>query len=75
MEESRALFNKALNSNDNQNFKNSVWGMINAYSDYITHREPARRTETGTENRFMSVTFDPSLMQNFIRIVQSKIAA
>ena len=75
MEESRTLFNKALNSNDNQNFKNSVWGMINAYSDYITHREPVRRTETGTENRFMSVTFDPSLMQNFIKIVQSKIAA
>lgn len=75
MEESRALFNKALNSNDNQNFKNSVWGMINAYSDYITHREPERRTETGPENRFMSVTFDPSLMQNFIKIVQSKIAA
>lgn len=75
MEESRALFNKALNSNDNQNFKNSVWGMINAYSDYITHREPARKTETGTENRFMSVTFDPALMNNFIQLVQSKIAA
>lgn len=75
MEESRALFNKALNSNDNQNFKNSVWGMINAYSDYITHREPARQTSTAAENRFMSVTFDPALMNNFIQLVQSKIAA
>jgi len=75
VEESRALFNKALNSNDNQNFKNSVWGMINAYSDYITHREPVRRTETATENRFMNVTFDPKVMQTFINLVQSKIAA
>lgn len=75
MEESRHLFNKALNANDNQNFKNSVWGMINAYSDYITHREPARRTETANENRFMSVTFDPSIMNSFIQLVQSKIAA
>ena len=75
MEESKRLFNKALNSNDNQNFKNSVWGLINAYSDYITHREPQRRTETATENRFMTVTFDPSLMSNFIKLVESKIVA
>ena len=75
MEELRHLFNKALNSNDNQNFKNSVWGMINAYSDYITHREPARQTSTAAENRFMSVTFDPAIMNNFIQLVQSKIAA
>ena len=75
MEEARHLFNKALNSNDNQNFKNSMWGMINAYSDYITHREPARQTATATENRFMSVTFDPAIMNNFIQLVQSKIAA
>ena len=74
MEESRALFNKALNGNDNQNFKSSVWGMINAYSDYITHREPARQTATATENRFMSVTFDHTIMNNFIQLVQSKIA-
>ena len=75
MEEARYLFNKALNSNDNQNFKNSMWGMINAYSDYITHREPARQTATASENKFMSVTFDPAIMNNFIQLVQSKIAA
>ena len=75
MEEARHLFNKALNSNDNQNFKNSMWGMINAYSDYITHREPARQTATASENKFMSVTFDPAIMNNFIQLVQSKIAA
>lgn len=75
MENARIQFMNAYKVNDNGNFRNSMWGMINAYSDYITHREPTRKTSTAEENKFVTVTFDPRLMMNFIQLVNSKIAA
>ena len=74
IENARNQFLKAYQTNDNRNFQNTMWGLINAYSDYITHKEPDRKTDTAEENRFVSVTFDPKLMTDFIRIVNSKIS-
>lgn len=74
IEEQRTLLKNAYNCNDNQNFKNTMWGMINAYSDFITHKPQYRDTATATENNFISVTFDPKAMMNFINLV-SRIAA
>lgn len=79
IEEKKTLLKNAYNCNDNQNFKNTMWGIINAYSDYITHK-PYRNTITTAENNFIAVTFDPNKMQNtlslmdFISLV-SRIAA
>ena len=74
VEDNKAQFIKAYKADDNGNFRNSMWGLINAYSDYITHREPARKTATAKENQFVAVTFDPTLMSHFIQLV-SRIAA
>lgn len=80
IEEQRTLLKNAYNCSDNQNFKNTMWGMINAYSDFITHKPQYRDTATATENNFIAVTFDPNKMQNtlslmnFISLV-SRIAA
>lgn len=74
IEEQRTLLKNAYNCSDNQNFKNTMWGMINAYSDFITHKPQYRNTATATENNFISVTFDPKAMMNFINLV-SRIAA
>ena len=74
IEEQRTLLKNAYNCSDNQNFKNTMWGMINAYSDFITHKPQYRDTATATENKFVSVTFDPKAMMNFINLV-SRIAA
>lgn len=74
VEDNKAQFIKAYKADDNGNFRNSMWGLINAYSDYITHREPARKTATSKENQFVAVTFDPTLMSHFIQLV-SRIAA
>lgn len=74
IEEQRILLKNAYNCNDNQNFKNTMWGMINAYSDFITHKPQYKNTATATENNFVSVTFDPKAMMNFINLV-SRIAA
>ena len=80
IEEQRTLLKNAYNCNDNQNFKNTMWGMINAYSDFITHKPQYKNTATSTENNFIAVTFDPKKLKNtlslmgFINLV-SRIAA
>ena len=68
--ERREIFVKALDANDNQNFKGTAWGMVNAFADYITHTQPKRNTETSAVNKFTSVTFDPKLMQKFTNILK-----
>lgn len=75
LENSKLSFIQAYKTNDNGNFQNTMWGLINAYSDYITHKEPIRKTSTAEENKFIAVTFDPTLMMNFIQLVNSKITA
>ena len=75
LEDSKLSFIQAYKINDNGNFQNTMWGLINAYSDYITHKEPIRKTSTAEENKFITVTFNPSLMMNFIQLVTSKITA
>lgn len=75
LEDSKLSFIQAYKINDNGNFQNTMWGLINAYSDYITHKEPIRKTSTAEENKFITVTFDPTLMMNFIQLVNSKITA
>lgn len=75
IEEQRSLFINAYHAQDNGNFRNSMWGLINAYSDFITHKNPLRNTETAQENQFIAVTFDPSIMKKFINIVNARIAA
>ena len=57
--EQRNAFVEAYNADDNWNFKGTAWGMVNAYTDYITHAEPFRKTKTIDDSRFMSVTFNP----------------
>ena len=74
IENSRVQMIKAYRADDNQNFKNSIWGMINAYSDYITHKQPTRNTSTAAENQFLAVTFDPKLLQRMVDMCLVKVA-
>ena len=68
----RERFLKAYNSEDNQNFKGCAFGMFNAYSDYLTHKEVKKVTKNAIENRFMAVTFNPDFAK-FINIVNSTV--
>ncbi len=61
------------NAEDNQNFKGTVWGMANAYSDYITHKD-VKATENAAESKFLTVTFNPMLMNKFVDFVSAKAA-
>ena len=72
-EAKRQIFLNAYNAEDNQNFKGTAWGMINAFSDYITHIEPGRKSDKSDITKFVNVTFNTGLMENFINLVSSKI--
>lgn len=66
----RERFYEAYNADDNQNFKGTKWGMINAYSDLITHEEYARKTANWENNRFLN-SLSPANMTEFIRLVEA----
>ena len=66
-------FKNAYNCKDNQNFKGTGWGLINAYTDFISHAEMVRKTATAEENRFLMVTFDPKVMLALTKLIQQKV--
>lgn len=58
-------FVNMLNANDNQNHKASAWGLVNAYTDYITHT--SIRKGRYDDSQFMNTCFKP--MNNILDIV------
>lgn len=72
-EEKKVILLNAYNAEDNQNFRGTQWGLINAFSDYITHLDPARKTNKSNISKFVNVTFNNGLMNNFINIVQEYV--
>ena len=61
------LITNIYNYDDNQNFRGTVWGLVNAFADYTTHILPMRNTDTAEENKFVSVTMDSRVMAAFIK--------
>jgi len=57
LEDQRAAFIAAHEQEDNRNFRGTAWGLVNAYTDFITHKEPAGKREDRFEGKFVSTTF------------------
>jgi len=55
-EEKREALMAAYKAEDNLNFVGTKWGLINAYSDYITHRPLQKDTSSARANRFVKTT-------------------
>lgn len=66
----RAAFQRIYDADDNQNFKGTQWGIINALGDFITHEVPARLTENWEINRF-SNTIGTSRLQDVVELVRA----
>lgn len=64
----------AYNHEDNLNFKNRAWGLVNAMSDFMTHSSPARKTKDFDDKRFMYVTFSDNSMDRFIEFMMDRAA-
>lgn len=64
----RENFIECYNAEDNQNFRGTKWGLINAYSDLITHEDYARKTQNWVSNRFIS-SLNPANMNSFMNAI------
>lgn len=70
LEKDRDIFLQAYNADDNQNFVGTKWGLINAYSDVITHTEPSKKTANWEETRFIWY-LNPQIMNQFVDFVKA----
>lgn len=62
LENARERFMIAHEAKDNANFKGTAWGLINAYTDYITHKDPVKTKQgVNLESRFVNTTFKVSM--------------
>lgn len=54
LEIKRQDLRNCYNANDNENFRNSAWGLINAYADFATHYSGTNQKKSGRmfEKRF-----------------------
>jgi phage/plasmid-like protein (TIGR03299 family) len=60
-----------LNAPDLQNFRNTGWKFINAVSDFATHVNPLRRTETNKENLFEKTLAGNAIIDKAYELVTS----
>lgn len=68
VEEQRVGLLNAYKADDNTNFTGTAWGLINGFSDYVTHKD-VKNTKNKDDSKFMAVTFDPRLFMAFVNHV------
>lgn len=73
-EEKKSRFNLCYNDDDNSNFRGTAWGLVNALTDYETHKE-RKQTPHSADTAFMQVTFDPSIMSRMLSIIRNTVHA
>lgn len=71
LEQSIASFKAAYEHEDNRNFRGTAWGLINAYTDFITHKVPQGKSETKAEGKFITTTFQPSGMNRILTAIDA----
>lgn len=64
-------FQTAIARDDNANFTGTAWGLINAYTDYLTHPVIHKHTKTVDENNFVSVSFDTSAINLLLNAIKA----
>lgn len=70
VEEARQTLKKIHDCEDNQNFKGTAWGLINAITDYTTH---SVTTKSKAENRFITSIISPELQKRTLRLITSGV--
>lgn len=64
----------AYNADDNKNFDGTVYGLVNAFTDYETHKE-MRSSDKSEDNKFLAVTFNPIALSMFTQFALERAAA
>ena len=68
VEETRELFRSIYNNDDNQNFRGTAWGLLNAVTDYTTHHTGSRSTP---ESRFVTSIAYPDFQRRAVKLINS----
>lgn len=71
LEDARTKFRNAYNADDNSNFRGTGWGLVNAYTDFITHKPAAGKAATKDESKFMMVSFAPAAMNAILTAIHA----
>lgn len=71
LEDARTKFRNAYNADDNSNFRGTGWGLVNAYTDFVTHKPAAGKAATKDESKFMVVSFAPAAMNAILTAIQA----
>lgn len=71
----KAQFWTAYNAPDIAKFEDSAWKAVNAMSDVVTHSTPKRNTATYNENRWGKIMDGHPVFDQFVSLVNKKIAA
>lgn len=72
--EKKLRLNACYRDDDNSNFVGTAWGIVNAFTDYETHRE-RKLTERTAETTFTQVTFDPAALTRLLSIIRNTVHA
>lgn len=74
LETAKQTFKNAYLSEDNQNFKGTAWGLINAYTDLMTHQKAKGKEKTKEQTNFNRITFQKPMNNIIDMIRQAKTA-
>lgn len=74
LDEKKTRLNLCYQDDDNSNFRGTAWGLVNAFTDYETHRD-RRQTDRSAETTFSQVTFDAGAMSRLLSIIRSTVNA
>lgn len=71
----KSHFWTAYNMPDIEKFEDTAWKAVNAMSDVVTHSAPARNTSTYKENRWGKIIDGHAIFDQFVNLVNKKVAA
>lgn len=57
-------------ADDLQPFRNTAWGVVNAFADFASHAEPLRKTDTYAETRFASLVNGTNLVPEVQKAIE-----
>lgn len=68
IEQNRAEFLNMYNSADNANFKGTAWGVLNAATDFETHKPTSRSSD---ENKFVTTVAYPEFTRKVMTLINA----
>ena len=70
-EYNQSAFLKCMDAPDIAKFKNSQWGVVNGLSDFVSHTDPLRNTNTFAERRFEQVVNGHPIFDKGIELLKA----